>query len=140
MIKHYREMHLTSWPPDEPDGCSVSSMPPLSSIVARLHTLFLSHFSTRSQNKPELQTHLLHLASNGAIFPHVDNVEASGRTIMGVSLGAERVMRLIRRRMESPKDHSELDVMPPLFDVLLQPGSVYIQRRALLSCDLSSSS
>ncbi|KAF9517903.1 hypothetical protein BS47DRAFT_1290337 [Hydnum rufescens UP504] len=117
VIKFYREMHLTSWPPDESLTSTVSAVPPLSSIVARLHALFMSHVSARSQRRPALQTHLLHLASNGAIFPHVDNVEASGGTIMGVSLGAERVMRLVRRRRESPEYQSKLEVMPPSFDV-----------------------
>lgn len=34
-----------------------------------------------------LLMHLLHMSSEGQIFPHVDNIQASGQTIVGVSLG-----------------------------------------------------
>lgn len=63
------------------------------------------------------QTHLLHLASDGEILPHVDNTQASGTWILGVSLGAERILQ-----MESTTDKEDY------FDVLLPSGSVYLQR------------
>ena len=59
-------------------------------------------------------THLLHLAPEGRIDAHVDNISASGRMIVGVSLGAERVMRLEKQGAG--------------FDVLLPSGSVYFQQ------------
>lgn len=62
------------------------------------------------------QTHLLHLASDGYILPHIDDVEASGSWIMGISLGAERIMRL-----ESIEGEES-------YEVLLPTGSVYLQR------------
>ncbi|KAK4704023.1 hypothetical protein P7C70_g2191, partial [Phenoliferia sp. Uapishka_3] len=68
-----------------------------------------------------LIAHLLHLSSEGAIWPHVDNKEAFGSTIVGVSLGGERVMRFKRVEGEGIEE----------FDVLLEPGSVYIQRDPL---------
>jgi len=64
-----------------------------------------------------IQTHLLHLASHGEILPHVDNVFASGSWILGVSLGAARILR-----MEHVEDENDC------FDVLLPSGSVYVQR------------
>jgi alkylated DNA repair protein alkB family protein 7 len=46
-------------------------------------------------------THALHLSPTGKIDPHVDNVDASGSVIIGVSLGAERVLRLERKGAEN---------------------------------------
>ncbi len=63
--------------------------------------------------------HALHLASDGWIAPHVDNVEASGSVIVGVSLGAERIMRL--EREGTPGE-------PEGWEVLLPSGSVYVQQ------------
>ncbi|KAH8117294.1 hypothetical protein DFH11DRAFT_1541595 [Phellopilus nigrolimitatus] len=66
------------------------------------------------------QTHILHLGAEGEIFPHVDNLEASGSWILGVSLGAPRTLR-----MEKVGDAEDS------FEVLLPSGSVYIQRDAM---------
>jgi alkylated DNA repair protein alkB homolog 7 len=93
-------MHVTSWPESDVPG-----LPPL---IERLQKLCPT---------PDTQTHILHLASNGEILPHVDNLQASGNWILGVSLGAERIMR-----MEST------DGSDDSFDVLLPSGSVYLQR------------
>ncbi|KAF7311546.1 2OG-FeII-Oxy-2 domain-containing protein [Mycena kentingensis (nom. inval.)] len=98
VIKNYREMHLSSWP--------VPEFPELSPIIERLHSVLPSQ---------DTQTHLLHLASDGEIHPHVDNLEASGKWICGVSLGAERLLRL---ENDEGDEHS----------LLLPSGSVYIQR------------
>lgn len=62
--------------------------------------------------------HVLHLSAEGKIDAHIDNIEASGPTIVGLSLGSARVMRLGH---QSCPIHSHLKV-------LLPPGSVYIQR------------
>jgi alkylated DNA repair protein alkB family protein 7 len=94
-------MHLTSWP--------CSEVPELPPILDRLHSLFLPQ---------EVQTHLLHLASNGEIHPHIDNLSASGSWILGVSLGAERLLHL-----EGQNGNHDS------FQVLLPSGSVYIQRQ-----------
>ena len=93
-------MHLSSWPVDDTPG--------LSRILDRLATLYPSQ---------DTQTHLLHLASTGRILPHVDNVDASGSWILGVSLGATRVLH-----MEARDDADDT------FDVLLPSGSVYLQK------------
>ena len=88
--------------------------PVLKSALGRLETLYPSTGNT--------QTHLLHLASNGEIHPHVDNIGASGCWILGVSLGSERTLR-----MESVE--GGIDGIPqPTFDVSLSSGSVYIQK------------
>lgn len=92
-------MHLTCWP-DGVEG--------LSSVLERLHTL------CPTQN---IQTHLLHLATHGYILPHIDNVQASGTWILGVSLGNERILHL-----------DSAGGNPSSFDVPLPSGSVYIQR------------
>ncbi|KAI0647232.1 hypothetical protein C8Q79DRAFT_614221 [Trametes meyenii] len=99
VIKHYREMHVTSWPEDMPE------LPPLLHRLRQIHP------------DQDTQTHILHLASNGEILPHVDNVEASGSWILGVSLGDERVLRL--ENSSSPEDYYQLSI---------PSGSVYIQR------------
>jgi alkylated DNA repair protein alkB homolog 7 len=88
--------------------------PILKSALGRLETLY--------PNAGTTQTHLLHLASNGEILPHVDNIGASGSWILGVSLGSERILR-----MESVEN--DVDGVPRcMFDVLLSSGSVYTQK------------
>ena len=89
-------MHLSSWPESD--------------ILERLRSLCPAE---------KTQMHLLHLASDGEILPHVDNVEGSGSFILGVSLGASRIMRI-----------EAVDSIEDSFDVLLESGCVYIQRYA----------
>ncbi|KAH9818905.1 hypothetical protein DFH28DRAFT_95023 [Melampsora americana] len=62
--------------------------------------------------------HILHLSESGRIEAHVDNPISSGPTILGLSLGGERVMHLFEK--ESDKE--------PIYKVLLTSGSVYLQR------------
>ena len=92
-------MNLTSWPTAD-EG--------LKFTLDRLYSL------CPTQN---IQTHLLHLASYGEILPHVDNTSASGSWIVGISLGAERTLR-----MEGLSEDRRT------FDVRLPSGSVYLQR------------
>ncbi|KAI8998472.1 hypothetical protein BD414DRAFT_122300 [Trametes punicea] len=99
VIKRYREMHVTSWPDDIPE------LPYLLERLRKVHP------------NQGTQTHILHLASNGEILPHVDNIEASGTWILGVSLGDERILRL-----ENPSFPNER------YEVALPSGSVYMQR------------
>jgi hypothetical protein len=60
----------------------------------------------------EVLTHLLHLASSGHIKHHVDNIEASGQTLLGACLGSSRVIELV---------HEKEGVG---FRALLEPGTV----------------
>ncbi|KZT28489.1 hypothetical protein NEOLEDRAFT_1239451 [Neolentinus lepideus HHB14362 ss-1] len=99
VIRNYRETHITTWPESEIEG--------LTPVIKRLYDM------APTKN---VQTHILHLATDGEIIPHVDNVTASGTWILGVSLGAERVLRL-----------ESLDGTD-FFEVLLPSGSLYIQR------------
>lgn len=82
--------------------------------LGRLETLYPSASNT--------QTHLLHLASDGEIRPHIDNIDASGSWILGVSLGSDRVLRM--ESVEADSDCSPTHT----FDVTLHSGSVYVQR------------
>lgn len=68
-------------------------------------------------------THVLHLAPDGCILPHVDNVDASGGMILGVSLGAERILRL-----EEASEGQEGKTGNKGWEVLLKSGSVYVQK------------
>ncbi|PFH50080.1 hypothetical protein AMATHDRAFT_61899 [Amanita thiersii Skay4041] len=98
VIHHFREMHLSSWPSQEG----------LSTVLNKLYAMCPTQGT---------QTHLLHLSTRGQVLPHIDNVSASGSWIMGLSLGAQRVLR-----MESI--HAKHDC----FDVLLPSGSLYLQK------------
>lgn len=93
---------VTPWPPGQD--------PLLSPILDRIHSLL-------PIPKDRIQTHLLHLSSQGHIMPHIDHKEASGSLIAGVSLGAERILR-----MENTEDDRDS------FELLLPSGSVYLQR------------
>ena len=63
---------------------------------------------------------MLHLASYGDIYPHTDNIDASGSWILGVSLGDERLLK-----MEKEGDSVSVE---------LPSGSVYLQRYVLDPC------
>ncbi|KAG2020445.1 hypothetical protein CC2G_005786 [Coprinopsis cinerea AmutBmut pab1-1] len=104
VIHHYREMPLSSWP-------DAAGLP---AILERLHSLCPTK---------DIQTHLLHLSSYGDILPHVDNIEASGTWIMGVSLGDERVLRMEGAAGDSDRIEA--------YELLLPSGSVYLQRDAV---------
>ncbi|KAF8604513.1 hypothetical protein BDV93DRAFT_507461 [Ceratobasidium sp. AG-I] len=96
----------------------------LAPILARLYSLVDSQAAPGEGangivTPSSVQVHVLHLASSGLILPHVDNVEASGSVIAGVSLGDTRVLRM-SRDLEEGGDAT--------FDVLLESGSVYVQR------------
>ena len=85
-----------------------------------------------------IQLHLLHLSSTGAIFPHVDNLTVSGPTVIGVSLGGARVAKFKRKDPEGTAEVNEelknaLAEGPDEFEVLLEPGSAYIQKYVQIS-------
>ncbi|KAF8666696.1 GTP binding [Rhizoctonia solani] len=114
VIRDYREVTVSAWPQSSPLG--------LSRVLLRLYELVDFENTLPDPGlitPPNIQTHVLHLASTGAILPHVDNIEASGSVIAGVSLGNTRVLRLTQ---------STTDSIEASFDVLLESGSVYIQR------------
>lgn len=89
-----------------------------------LSTTFINH------SPPEhLLLHLLHLSATGAIDPHVDNMEASGDIIIGLSLGSDRIMRFEPVGEGVALNEGEGE---GAFEVLLEKGSVYIQRYGVL--------
>lgn len=104
VIRNYREMHVSTWP----------SSPDLEQVLGRVHGLLPAGFPGE---KARIQSHILHLASDGYIAPHIDNVGASGSWILGVSLGAPRTMLL-----------EKVDHPDTRFEVALPSGSVYLQR------------
>lgn len=64
--------------------------------------------------------HVLDLAENGYIKPHVDSIKFCGPTIAGISLISPSIMKLVKEN-----DHSQW------VKVLLRPGSLYIMRDKL---------
>ncbi|WRT65939.1 uncharacterized protein IL334_002890 [Kwoniella shivajii] len=120
VIHQYRETLLSSLPPSSP--------PSLNSILSRLYAL-LPNLPVNDTDpdsgvlppKGSL-THLLHLAPEGEILAHVDNLEASGSVICGVSLGASRTLRLEKKEKDGEDKGSQG------WDVRLDNGSVYLQR------------
>ena len=109
VIHDYRETLLSSLPP--------SPSAALTSFLTRIYSL-LPGLSVHPESLPPqgTSTHLLHLAPKGSILPHVDNLEASGSVILGLSLGAERTMRLKKKAGEGG------------WEIRLPSGSVYLQR------------
>lgn len=119
MIHDYRETLLSSLPP--------SPSSDLKSLLTRLYSLLPDLEGEVSEDKlppPKTTTHLLHLSPKGAILPHVDNLEASGSVILGLSLGAERTMRLKHKDGEGG------------WELRLPSGSVYLQRSVLGSLSI----
>lgn len=77
--------------------------------------------------------HILDLAEDGVIKPHVDSVRYCGSTISGISLLSDAVMRLVRIDEKEYKDNADYRNKPsPLgdkgfyADVLLKQRSLYI--------------
>ncbi|GAA5911995.1 hypothetical protein JCM8208_006452 [Rhodotorula glutinis] len=138
VIKLYREMLVREgqWGDEAREGT------PLAAALDKVYSLLPppasssgppspSSTSPRPSPPDHLILHLLHLSSRGSIAPHVDNLDAFGRTIAGVSLGGERVMRF--KQVSDPGE----DVAPALregpreFEVLLEAGSAYVQSEPL---------
>jgi len=130
VIKLYREMLVRDgqWGDEAREGT------PLAAALDKIYSLLpppTPSSPPRSSPRPSppdhLILHLLHLSSRGSIAPHVDNLDAFGRTIAGVSLGGERVMRF--KQVSDPGDNVEpvLREGPSEFEVLLEAGSAYVQ-------------
>lgn len=88
------------------------------------------HLDNPLQTPAKLLSHLLHLSSTGYILPHVDNIEASAGTILGLCLGSER--HLVLTSTEAGCEEHKIRVRLP-------PGCAYIQRCAYRCaiCDTS---
>ncbi|EJT45496.1 hypothetical protein A1Q1_06047 [Trichosporon asahii var. asahii CBS 2479] len=106
-FEEYREALISNYPPVAGDV----------SWLSRLYQLVPGLEGTTDVPPPNSSTHALHLSPEGEILAHVDNVEASGQTIVGASLGAARILRL---EDKEDKQHG--------WDVLMPSGSVYMQK------------
>ncbi|WVQ65145.1 uncharacterized protein L199_003318 [Kwoniella botswanensis] len=116
VIHHYRETLLSTLP----SNSSSHLITTLSKLYGLLPDLPNSELESNSIPPEGTITHLLHLSPKGEILPHVDNLEASGKYICGVSLGGERILRL---RAKGKKEDG--------WDVRLNSGSVYLQRDSI---------
>ncbi|KAH9818904.1 hypothetical protein DFH28DRAFT_959581 [Melampsora americana] len=65
--------------------------------------------------------HILHLGPNGQIESHLDNPCDSGPIILGLALGGPKIMHLL-----TDENHQEI-----AYKILLEPGSVYLQRHSV---------
>lgn len=121
MTSRFREAELSA-PREAPNG----GWPTLETyeLVRRALDESLAKVGLDAPPHERTLTHLLHLASDGRISPHVDNREASGRIIVGISLGSERVVRF-KRTPEATGE--ETQGAPEEFAIVLKPGSVYVQ-------------
>ncbi|WWC88142.1 uncharacterized protein L201_003047 [Kwoniella dendrophila CBS 6074] len=117
VIHQYRETLLSSLPPS-PSSSLTSSLIKLYSLLPDLP---IDNLKQEEIPPKGTITHLLHLSPKGEILPHVDNLQASGKFICGVSLGSERTLRL----QSKDKDKKEG------WDVRLGNGSVYLQRDSI---------
>ncbi|GAB0089758.1 alpha-ketoglutarate-dependent dioxygenase alkB homolog 7, mitochondrial [Sergentomyia squamirostris] len=97
--------------------------------------------NTAFQGETLPHVHILDLAADGLIKPHVDSVRYCGSTIAGVSLLSDSVMRLVRIDEEKYKQNVENDYRkqpdkseenstdPGYFaDIYLPQNSLYIMR------------
>lgn len=132
VITSYREMLVR-------EGMSVGASAELVDVLQRCYALLPRSDVTSSNgvvsesaDPPDhLIMHLLHLSgSEGRILPHVDNAEAFGQTIVGISLGSERVMKFKRTSTSNSASKEDVPVHqgPDEFQVLMKPGDAYIQR------------
>lgn len=135
VIRGYREMlvrpgHFSQVSKDQDEAWHTE----FGRVLAKVYSLLpssspISNDSTSTATSPldppsHLIMHLLHLSSTGCIYPHVDNLEAFGRTIVGVSLGGgERIMKF--QQVSKPSDSID---GPAEFEVLVPSGSAYIQQ------------
>jgi alkylated DNA repair protein alkB family protein 7 len=124
VIKQYREALVKEGSlPDLPGRESPFGTSP-DKLMERLEALFDGDEQGEEAGRRTL--HVLHLGEEGSIQGHVDSQIAMGETIVGVSLGAERVLLLEKDRKEEEEEGEEGDDGP--IEVLLPSGSVYVQR------------
>ena len=120
VIKTYRETSISDGLPDLAGADKSFRQTPME-LIAKLDYMFADPAGENDNGATGVEMHAIHLGSKGRIDGHVDGVESMGSTIVGVSLGAARIMRLQKDKLaEGEKDEGPIDV-------LLQSGSVYVQ-------------
>jgi len=96
-------------------------------VIERLRNVVAEHLHKYVAGVPEeitwLPPHVIDLAADGIIKPHVDSVKFSGFVVAGLSLLSERTMRLA-----PDQGDQEGDANPsiPHIDLTLPPRSLYI--------------
>lgn len=73
-----------------------------------------------------LPPHVIDLAADGFIGPHVDSIKFSGKIIAGVSLMSTRVMRLKHSLKDATLEPKILGDSPETIYIKLPPRSLYI--------------
>lgn len=127
VISGYREMQVRRgmWPTDSPELTAalqkLYKLVPLPEGAAGAGSVGVDEGSP--DPPPHVLLHLLHLSGEGEIRPHVDNLEASGGTIVSLSLGGERLLRLEKTDQYGGPGEGEPDEL----EVLLEPGMVNVQ-------------
>lgn len=101
----YRETEKSSWNPQNQE------------IINRIRNFVFNEGLDNVERKPLAHVHVLDLAKEGEIKPHVDSVKFCGDTIAGLSLLSPSVMRLVHE-----KDSNEI------IDVKLEQRSLYIMK------------
>lgn len=106
VILHYREVEKRQW--EDPRNADV---------VARVRGRVLELLGL-APDLPCLPVHVIDLAAEGYIKPHVDSVKFSGGFVAGVSLLSPAIMRL----------RGEEGMAPPasMVRMLLEPRSLYV--------------
>lgn len=102
-IQGYREKEITNWSTES--------------------SLILQHLRDKAFSESDIQrplVHILDLAADGFIKPHIDATRFCGRVIAGLSLLSPSVMRLVN---DSDKTK--------FFDVLLDRRSLYIMKDSM---------
>lgn len=98
VIKGYKELerHIEFW--------NESNAKTLRKTQAFIHEHLKAHVDD-CVNLDWLPPHIIDLASDGAISPHVDSIKFSGKVVAGLSLLSERTMwlRLADQQTDTPK-------------------------------------
>ncbi|KJE89644.1 hypothetical protein CAOG_01081 [Capsaspora owczarzaki ATCC 30864] len=102
VIRGYKEITFSKW-----------ALPGSQTVIARV--LASDLFAPGTQLHPN--QHVLELAPSGYIAPHIDNVEACGEYVAGISLLSASVMRFTYKDEE--------------VRILLEPRSIYCMSHAM---------
>jgi alkylated DNA repair protein alkB homolog 7 len=106
VIEHYREVERRGW--EDPENAVVVSR--VRALVLRLQGL--------APDLPFLPVHVIDLAAEGFIKPHVDSVKFSGCFVAGLSLLSPAIMRLRGEDGKAPPSS--------MVRMLLEPRSLYV--------------
>ena len=132
VISGFRETTLSSWQALS----SAAHTGSLLAILAKIYALLPpspniatpADLTTSLASPAHVITHLLHLSGEGYILPHVDNIEASAGTIVGVCLGSTRELVLNRQVPANTVAPAGNEWEAVEIKIKLEPGCAYMQR------------